>query len=277
MAEGTKICRPDEFDFILCLDKLNDVTDIVMTDNLLETGFASLKFKTNQVFDEYLQFTDADGYFLAYFVSEQLRISIDLVPVVYKRGWWPINTDIDKIPLVSPDIKAAGCFLTLQTKALKILLHDNDCISQTCNTEDPEEEQANKRLLRISAAPAEIFLMKSLPDDFRQAYVLAKVLKKKVVDFVECTAKTSDIFIAESDIEILLLDDFQAEDGVIVISEDSYHACMIKVYIGSDMNDVRGGDGFEEESVTRVARLPTRGKRKRKPQSDTYFMFVLLI
>ncbi|XP_052080116.1 uncharacterized protein LOC127718189 [Mytilus californianus] len=232
MAEGTKIGRPDEFDFILCLDKLNDITDIVMTDNLLKSGFASLKFKTTQVFDEYLPFTDADGYFLPilflrlfydylkralneshqwkegnfYYnvensmvklftkpvftfdvywlgsVYKQLRISIDLVPAVYKRGWWPINTDIDKIPLVSPDIKAAGCFLTLQTKAHQIPLHDKDCISRTCYTKDPEEEQAKKRLLRISAAPAEICLMKSLPDDFRQAYILAKVLKNVCPD-----------------------------------------------------------------------------------------------
>ncbi|CAC5388640.1 unnamed protein product [Mytilus coruscus] len=227
MAEGTKIGRPDEFDFILCLDKLNDITDIVMTANLLKTGFASLKFKGTQVFDEYLQFTDADGYFLPilflrlfydylqralneshlwkegnfYYnvenkmgkifakpvftfdvywlgsVYKQLRISIDLVPAVYKRGWWPINTDVDKIRLVRSDIKAAGCFLTLQTKARQISLLDCDCISRTCNSEDNDEELAKKRMLRISAAPAEICLMKSLPNKFRQAYVLAKVLK----------------------------------------------------------------------------------------------------
>ncbi|CAC5394681.1 unnamed protein product [Mytilus coruscus] len=227
MAEGTKIGRPDEFDFILCLDKLNDITDIVMTDNLMKTGFASLKFKTTQVFHEYLPFTDADGYFLPdlflrlfyeylqraldeshlwkeghfYYnvenrmgkifakpvftfdvhwlnsVYKQLRISIDLVPAVYKRGWWPINTDVDKIPLVSLDIKAAGCFLTLQTKARQNYNHDSDCISRTCNTEDNDVELAKKRMLRISAAPAEICLMKSLPNKFRQTYVLAKVLK----------------------------------------------------------------------------------------------------
>ncbi|VDI31627.1 blast:Ankyrin repeat and death domain-containing protein 1A [Mytilus galloprovincialis] len=227
MAEGTKIGRPDEFDFILCLDKLNDITDIVLTDNLLKSGFASLKFKSTQVLDEYLPFTDADGYFLPilflrlfydylqralnesnlwkegnfYYnvenkmgkifakpvftfdvywlgsVYKQLRISIDLVPAVYKRGWWPINTDVDKIPLVSPCIKAAGCFLTLQTKARQNYIHESGCISRTCNTEDNDVDLAKKRMLRISAAPAEICLMKSIPNNFRQAYVLAKILK----------------------------------------------------------------------------------------------------
>ncbi|CAC5394678.1 unnamed protein product [Mytilus coruscus] len=148
MAEGTKIGRPDEFDFILCLDKLSDITEIVMADNHMKKGFASLKFKNIPDVDEYLPFTDADGYFLPilflslfieylkralnephlwkdgnfYFnvrnrvgtifakpvftfdvywfgsVYKQLKISIDLVPAVYKTGWWPINTDVDKIP-----------------------------------------------------------------------------------------------------------------------------------------------------------------------------------
>ncbi|CAG2223027.1 unnamed protein product [Mytilus edulis] len=110
-------------------------------------------------------------------VYKKLRISIDLVPAVYKRGWWPTNTDVYKIPLISPDIKAAGCFLILQTKKLKISVDISHCISQTCNTEDDDEELAKKRMLRISTAPAEICLMKSLPNKFRQAYVLAKILK----------------------------------------------------------------------------------------------------
>ncbi|XP_052080119.1 uncharacterized protein LOC127718190 [Mytilus californianus] len=226
MAEGTKIGRPDEFDFILCLDKLNDITDIVMTEDLIKTGFASLKFKNTQDFDEYLQFTDADGFFLPklylqlfyhylqralnephlwkegnfYFnvenrfgkvfgkpvftfdvywlgsIYKQLRISIDLVPAVYKRGWWPPNIDVDNIPLINTDIKSAGCFLTLQTKTQHFAPNDWDCISRTCNNED-NAELTEKKMLRISAAPAEICLMKSLPNEFRKAYILAKVLK----------------------------------------------------------------------------------------------------
>ncbi|XP_052080115.1 uncharacterized protein LOC127718187 [Mytilus californianus] len=248
MAEGTKIGRPDEFDFILCLDKLNDITDIVMADNSMKKGFASLKFKNLPDVDEYLPFTDADGYFLPilflrlffeylkralnephlwkegnlYFnvenkvriifakpvftfdvywfgsVYKQLKISIDLVPAVYKRGWWPKNIDVDKIHLVSPDIKAAGCFLTLQTKGRQISLNNSHCISRTCNSEDNDEELAKKRLLRISGAPAEICLMKSLPNDFRQAYVLAKVLKNLCPDI---DVETKQYMLEQMDLE----------------------------------------------------------------------------
>ncbi|CAC5388650.1 unnamed protein product [Mytilus coruscus] len=54
-----------------------------------------------------------------------------------------------------------------------------DCISRTCNSDEVNiKKLAKKRMLRISAAPAEICLMKSLPNNFRQAYVLSKVLKK---------------------------------------------------------------------------------------------------
>ncbi|VDI81918.1 Hypothetical predicted protein [Mytilus galloprovincialis] len=42
MAERTKIGRPVEFYFILCLDKLKDITDIVMADNSMKKGFAFL-------------------------------------------------------------------------------------------------------------------------------------------------------------------------------------------------------------------------------------------
>jgi hypothetical protein len=65
-AEGTKVGRPDEFDFVLCLDKLNEITEIVVTKSCLETGYACLKFTETPVKEEYLSFADKDGYFLAF-------------------------------------------------------------------------------------------------------------------------------------------------------------------------------------------------------------------
>ena len=81
-------------------------------------------------------------------------------------------------------IKATGCFLILQTVA-----HDfdrkrykmDDSISQTCYSEEDEQNFLQKRKLRISAAPAEISLVKSLPIKFRDAYALAKIVKSKEV------------------------------------------------------------------------------------------------
>lgn len=233
-AEGTKVGRPDEFDFVLCLDKLNEITEIVVTKSCLETGYACLKFTDTPVKEEYLSFADKDGYFLAfpflqYFfrylrralneaslwksgnlyytfedkievilgkpvfnfsaywlgsIYKQIKISIDLVPAVYKKGWWPPNINVENIPLMNDTIKAAGCFLILQTVA-----HDfdrkrykmDDSISQTCYSEEAEQNFRQKRMLRISAAPAEISLVKSLPIKFRDAYALAKIVKSKEV------------------------------------------------------------------------------------------------
>ncbi|CAC5401877.1 unnamed protein product [Mytilus coruscus] len=78
-----------------------------------------------------------------------------------------------------------------------------------------------------------------MPDDAK--FVSGKWFAQDKIhplDFFECTTETSETFIVENVIEILLLDDFQAEDDVIVISEDSYYACITKVCIRSDMNDV---------------------------------------
>ena len=233
-AEGTKVGRPDEFDFVLCLDKLNEITEIVVTKGCLETGYACLKFTETPVKEEYLSFADKDGYFLAFpflqylfrylrralneaslwksgnlyytfedkievilgkpvfnfsaywvgSIFKQIRISIDLVPAVYKKGWWPPNINVENIPLMNDTIKAAGCFLILQTVA-----HDfdrkrykmDDSISQTCYSEEAEQNFLQKRMLRISATPAEISLVKSLPIKFRDAYALAKIVRSKEV------------------------------------------------------------------------------------------------
>ncbi|CAC5400743.1 unnamed protein product [Mytilus coruscus] len=139
--------------------------------------------------------------------------------------------------------------------------------------------------LDIKGLPSSLFYIViisdcyKMPDDAK--FVLGKWFAQDKIhplDFVESTSETSETFIGESVIEILLLDDFQAEDDVIVISEDSYHACMIKVCIGSDINDVTLQEevemNLEEESATNVARLFTRGKRKRTPRSDTDFMII---
>lgn len=233
-AEGTKVGRPDEFDFVLCLDKLNDKTEILMTEECQETGYACLRFTESPLSEEYLPFSDVDGYFLAlpflqlffryarralnetemwttgnlYYnfedkmevlqgkpvfnfsvywmgsVYKQLKISIDLVPAVYKRGWWPPNIDVKEISLMNENIFAAGCFLMLQTRTQDFdrkrhLL--NDSVSHTCNVYGDENAFVKRRMLRISATPAEITLTKSLREKFRHAYALAKIVKTKEV------------------------------------------------------------------------------------------------
>ena len=47
--------------------------------------------------------------------------------------------------------------------------------------DDREDYGPEKRKLRISAAPAEIALMKSLPEEFRKAFALGKIVKGSYV------------------------------------------------------------------------------------------------
>lgn len=116
---------------------------------------------------------------------KQLKISIDLVPVVYKKGWWPKNIKLKDIPLVNEHVTSAGCFLMLQTlsnRFYKKFTWDttNDAIVDTCNI-DLTSDCWGHRMLRVSSAPAEICLMRSLPEQFRHAYALAKIFVSEVV------------------------------------------------------------------------------------------------
>ncbi|XP_031549647.1 uncharacterized protein LOC116287147 [Actinia tenebrosa] len=231
-AEGTKVGRPDEFDFVLCIDHLNEITKPVLIKECIEAGFACLKFTKDPVPEEFMSFCDSEGYFLAFpylqllkkyleralnentlwrsgnlyynyedkmvvirgkpvfnfdvywigSVYKQLKISIDLVPAVYKKGWWPANINVDQIPLMTDEIKHSGCILILQSRSYEFDYEkgqsmDNN-ISFTCNS---DQNKALRRMLRVSAAPAEISLMKSLPPVFRRAYALAKIMKGKEV------------------------------------------------------------------------------------------------
>ncbi|VDI15214.1 serine/threonine-protein phosphatase 6 regulatory ankyrin repeat subunit A [Mytilus galloprovincialis] len=230
-AEQTKVGRPDEFDFVLCIDQLNKITKPVMIKECIESGFACLKFTHNPVPAAFQSFCDSEGYFLAFpflqhfnrylkralnessiwnsgnlyynyedkmevikgkpvfnfdvywvgCVYKQLKISIDLVPAVYKRGFWPANINFKQMPLMTEAIQKSGCFLILQSRSnefntKKHLFDSNICF--TCNN---DTDRSLRRMLRVSAAPAEICLMQSLPVVFRRAYALAKILKSKEI------------------------------------------------------------------------------------------------
>lgn len=229
--EGTKVGPPDEFDFALCIGELRKITRVVMTKECVKEGYACLKFKQNPVPNEYLQFSDCEGYFLSipflkqyhtylnkalnevslwtegnmyckfedkmhvihgkpvfnfevYWIGsvyKQLKISIDLVPVVYTLGWWPKNIYPPEVPEMDEMVRQAGCFLILQSRVNDFdtnkIITDDD-IFETCNN---DRNKKTKRMLRVSAAPAEIALMKVLPDPFRSAYIIAKLMKNKDV------------------------------------------------------------------------------------------------
>jgi ankyrin repeat protein len=114
-------------------------------------------------------------------VYKQLKISIDLVPVIYTPGWWPKNVQFPTIPEMNEEVKNAGCFLILQTKENDFTTSNlvaGDDVYETCSNRKNEKK---RRMLRVSAAPAEIALMKNLPNLLRSAYILAKIVKSKEI------------------------------------------------------------------------------------------------
>lgn len=89
---------------------------------------------------------------------KQLHISVDIVPALYPRSWWPRHIDTTTMPLMTKTVKDEGCLLL--------------ALSQ----EERGPEEYSEFNFRISCLPAEKCLMISLPKEVRDAYVLAKVL-----------------------------------------------------------------------------------------------------
>lgn len=91
---------------------------------------------------------------------KQLSISIDIVPAIYKKGFWPSSTRPENLKLMTEDVKRAGCALLLQSPTFA-----------------PDEYLYNdKCLMRISCAPAEVAFFKILPQKFKTSYALGKIL-----------------------------------------------------------------------------------------------------
>jgi hypothetical protein len=119
---------------------------------------------------------------------KHLNISIDLVPVVYKKGWWPSNKGLESKKLLNAEVMSTGCFVLLQSRAYNFLyrwrIHMNDNINDTCNISSDAESKSDKndpRHLFVSVAPSEIAIVRSLPPVYVKAYALAKIIKDKSV------------------------------------------------------------------------------------------------
>ena len=66
------------------------------------------------------------------------EISLDFVPAIRKKGWWPNDTDFERLDLATQEIKNEGCLLLLQNPYFQ-----------------------SDTLLRISCSPAEKCLLKT--------------------------------------------------------------------------------------------------------------------
>lgn len=74
-------------------------------------------------------------------------------------GYWPSLINTGSLTLVTEDINNAGCSLLLQSANPNDDLFENE-----------------KTYLRISAAPAEVALFRTLPPSVKQSYALAKIM-----------------------------------------------------------------------------------------------------
>ena len=88
-----------------------------------------------------------------------LEISIDIVPAVYKKPWWPSTIVPENSKLMTDIIRDAGCAVLLQNPGINF-----------------ETDDSNENFMRVSCAPAEIALFKLFPANVKKSYALIKVL-----------------------------------------------------------------------------------------------------
>ncbi|XP_029202791.2 serine/threonine-protein phosphatase 6 regulatory ankyrin repeat subunit C-like isoform X2 [Acropora millepora] len=208
VAEGTKTGDPDEFDFIFCLTKFADACDVMEEETSKINGLVKGRSKTepapkvsshffddagfivtqnlrvafNQVLSRIIQeemtwrnssfvlngFSDGSEEIERPAFSVQLiwischhkylDVSVDIVPAIYPRSWWPQHVNTTALPLMTKPVEAEGCLLLV--------------LSQ----EERGPEEDSEFNLRISCLPAERHLMTKLPQEVKDAYMLAKVL-----------------------------------------------------------------------------------------------------
>ena len=77
-AEGTKLGEPDEFDFVLCLDRISQMTSIMERTNFQGERYASIQFKELPVPDDLLQFTNCRGIIMPQLFYGYLNRYIDM-------------------------------------------------------------------------------------------------------------------------------------------------------------------------------------------------------
>ncbi|XP_069127505.1 ankyrin-3-like [Argopecten irradians] len=216
-SEGTKVGFFDEFDFVFSLPFFADLCDVVEMNLDIFTGLARLRCKDQVPPREVGHVFDDDGFLLSSELRKEcnslikrvirskgiwerdnimmggldlsfdrndtekpvinfsikwidkvhrnLEISIDVAFGIRKDGWWPNGIDVEAIPLISEPVQAAGCLLLLQV---------------------PEHLQWEGQHFRISSSLNESLVMKNLPQNIKDSYILAKILKNKLcpeIDF----------------------------------------------------------------------------------------------
>lgn len=203
--DGSKIGEADEFDFTFCLDYFSEECMPHQEEDMMNTGFATLKLKSfheSHPLSQYL----ADGHVIESFIVRDtfqdlftnavnnpdtwkenvfyfdglLKFPIDK-PILNMEVHWcgPIMKDI----IISIDVVPAVCFPRWMPKEMETRNQDlaiqRESIQDGCFLlfQPPEVRNKERRkYLRISRFSSELQCLKSLTEVYLECYAAAKIL-----------------------------------------------------------------------------------------------------
>ncbi|CAC5359674.1 unnamed protein product [Mytilus coruscus] len=216
--EGTKVDDPDEFDFLLILDKFSQICtpDQTRQGNHFNKGFYNVRQIKNDVIKQDFQYYFdhekflnckilRDDFFVlvksvltnpstwiydevfvdGFSIHNRLNTpTINFKLFIVGENYKGIHASIDIVPAIRVlNWRPIGANLTANNIVSERVLQE-DFLMLCQHQEDDEEEfeEADTDIFfRISCAPLELQLMRSFPKWIRQSYSLAKIMKSNFV------------------------------------------------------------------------------------------------
>ncbi|XP_061187024.1 uncharacterized protein LOC133195176 [Saccostrea echinata] len=202
-SEGTKVGDPDEFDFVFCLEEFSKYCVPHQDDDILNSGFVSLKIQSGEGMEKFEAFLDEStlsaeldrGTFQDLITSALNTPDIWTSKHLYFDGLlgYPMDKPVLKLELhwfgpimkhvrVSVDIVPAVEIkhwkpIELTDKKVACSIEDQYLLlfhsPERCQWDDKDDEH----LVRISSSLMEKCFLKSLPKICTESYATAKILK----------------------------------------------------------------------------------------------------
>ncbi|VDI69555.1 Hypothetical predicted protein [Mytilus galloprovincialis] len=205
VGEGTKVGRPDEFDFVCIFQEFSRLCEVDETLSSENPGFAYLKLKSEYVNGIDQDYFNADGYFQTHSVwhkcqtlltellqtgnffshpnvvycTEQRTTNFTIMrPTCHFSFYW--SGPFFKNMRINVDLVLACQIEGWWPQATKLenlpSQLQRNALQEGCILILQTEMNENKHQLRVSALNAETALVKSLPQVARDAYVVCKIL-----------------------------------------------------------------------------------------------------
>ncbi|XP_062568582.1 uncharacterized protein LOC134230760 [Saccostrea cucullata] len=202
-SEGTKVADPDEFDFLFCLEEFSKHCIPHQDDDILNSGFVSLKIQQGEGTEKFETFLDESTLSaeLVRGTFQDLVTSALNTPEIWKSEHlyfdgllgYPMDKPVLKLelhwfgPIMKHEAVNVDIVPAVQIKHWKpIELTDKNVVCsveeqylllfhspERCQWGDKDDEQ----LVRISSSLMEKCYLKSLPQICTESYATAKILK----------------------------------------------------------------------------------------------------